>query len=262
MDARVPEWQLERAWAEHEPARRKIPPEAWRSLRNFKRVIQPQNWLVEMACTEHKIIRELMFDYARKKAVGKERAFVKLVKHFHPATVDRFGSAVRWEWLQPRGAVLAEPETPGEEQAAILTRFGMAWESKKQLVAFAAFGIEAPDHAVARLLQRAPGIDLAATLLAAQRRFFEADSEVVRRHCAEGSSFFLEAGPGLMIARSVRAETPSGCQYFYARCKTWIGSDMARHDQVAIAPAAGAVAPQLVAMTLLALKGGPGMEEL
>jgi hypothetical protein len=42
MDARVRERQIERAWIAHDPSRAKIPQDAWRALRNFKKQITPQ----------------------------------------------------------------------------------------------------------------------------------------------------------------------------------------------------------------------------
>jgi hypothetical protein len=114
--------------------------------------------------------------------------------------VERVHRAIVWQWLHSRGAVLADPEDPGESQNAVLARFGLAAVARKRdLTAFEAFSIEAPDHCLGRLLQRAPGIDLGAVLMEAQRAFFAADAEVVARHADQGSNLYLECGPGLLL---------------------------------------------------------------
>jgi hypothetical protein len=157
--ARAPEWQLEKSWAEHEPLRRRIPPEAWRALRNFKRRIGPLHDRVEAACTERKTIWKLILDYSRKSGIGSQRAYAKVVRHFHPAAVEKLKKGILWTWLQPRGAILADAQDYGEAQDAVLVRYGLGW-GKRELVCYLAFSLEVPDHCLARLIQRAPGADL------------------------------------------------------------------------------------------------------
>jgi hypothetical protein len=74
--------------------------------------------------------------------------------------VSRAG--IMWSWLAPRGCTLINPETYGEAQDAILLRYDFAWiERRLELNGYEAFSAEIPDHATARLMQRAPNINLA-----------------------------------------------------------------------------------------------------
>jgi hypothetical protein len=140
MDARTREREVERAWLQHDPARGKIPSDAWRALRIFKRSIVPQAARVSAASDDLKRIRALMYDYSRKGDVGRVRTFAKLRHHFHPATVERLQKGILWSWLEPRGAMLLDAKDEGEAQDAILVRYGLAWVVKKRdLVAYEAF---------------------------------------------------------------------------------------------------------------------------
>jgi hypothetical protein len=145
MDARTRD--IERAWLQHDPSRGKIPSESWRALRIFKRSIAPLATRVGLASDDRKRIKQLMFDYSRKGDVGRVRTFAKLRHHFHPALVERLQKGVLWSWLDPRGAMLIDPKDEGETQDAILVRCGLAWVvRKRELVAYEAFTLEAPDH--------------------------------------------------------------------------------------------------------------------
>jgi hypothetical protein len=116
------EREIDKSWLAHDPSRARIPPKAWRALRNFKRIIGPQHWLAEMACAEHKTVQTLMLDYSRKSAVGSSRAYAKVVRHFEPAVVEKIKKGILWTWLQPRGCILADARDHGEAQDAILVR--------------------------------------------------------------------------------------------------------------------------------------------
>jgi hypothetical protein len=70
---------------------------------NFKRIVGPQHWLVEIACAERKTIQQLMLDYSRKSGIGSSRAYAKIVRHFEPAVVEKIkrGILSRSRWRYP-----------------------------------------------------------------------------------------------------------------------------------------------------------------
>jgi hypothetical protein len=73
-----------------------------------------------------------------------------------------------------------------ETQDAILVRYGLAWVIKKrELVAYEAFTLEAPDHALARMLQRAPSTGIKQALHEAHHALFRASAQAVGRHVEE-----------------------------------------------------------------------------
>jgi hypothetical protein len=78
MDARTRE--IERAWIAHQPERARIPPEAWRQLRIFKRSLVPQVARINKAGADRDFLHEVVKDYAFKATLGKQRAFAKLTR--------------------------------------------------------------------------------------------------------------------------------------------------------------------------------------
>jgi hypothetical protein len=216
--------------------------------------IAPLAVRVGLAADDRKRIRDLMLDYSRKGDVGRVRTFSKLRHHLHPATVERLQKGILWSWLDPRGAMLIDPKDEGETQDAILVRYGLAWVVKKRdLVAYEAFTLEAPDRALARMLQRAPGTDIREALHQAHHALFRASAQAVGRHVEEQTRLYLPCGPGLLICEALRASTPSGLVYVFCRGRTWIAANMLHPDQRPIAAAPSGVESQLTAMTMMAL---------
>jgi hypothetical protein len=252
MDARVREKQVERSWLQHDPTRGKIPPEAWRALRQFKRQLVPQVQRINKAGADRDIVAKLLRDYSLKAKLGKQRAFAKLIRHFHPAKVEKLHNGILWSFLDPRGALLTDPADPGEEQDAIISRYGLSWVSKKrQLVGYLAFSIEAPDHALAKMLQRAVGTDIRQALHEAHHALFQADAGLICKHVDDHSTFYLPCGPGLLICEGIRADTQSGHRFVFARARTWISTQMAHASQV---PIPAGIPNQLTVMSAIALR--------
>jgi hypothetical protein len=256
MDNRVRESQIDRSWLQHDPAQGRVPREIYRNLRTFKRTIKPIADRIEAASEEHERIGSLMYDYGLKGAIGKQRALKRLRQHFELATLTfpRPGYFM-WSWLQPRGSMLLDPKDEGESQNALLVRYGVAWLEHKRLAAYTAFSIEACDHALARLMQRAPGVNLPRVLEQAQDQLFAADAIVVNRHVASGVPIYLSAGPGLLICEAIRGCTSSGDRFAFARARTWIGNSTRKPDQMPIAPAADEALTMLNLMSGLVLRG-------
>jgi hypothetical protein len=88
----------------------------------------------------------------------------------------------------------------------------------------------------------------------AQGQFFGADVATVSRHVAQGTSVYLAAGPGLLIAEAISSSTATGTKFSFA-ARTWISNSMVRPDQQPIAPAVGDAPSQLVLMSALVLRG-------
>ena len=158
--------------------------------------------------------------------------------------------------------MLIHPKDYGEAQDAIIVRYGFAWiEHKLALYGYEAFSIEVPDHALARLMQRAPGINLPRVLEEAQDQFFAADVATVSRHVSDDTSLYLRAGPGLLICRALHGHTPKGIEFSFAQARTWIGDSMVRPDQIPIAPATGDAPSQLTLMSALVLYGSSPQDD-
>jgi hypothetical protein len=227
-------------------------------VRTFKRTIAPIADRLDIAVTDRDRIKGLLYDYACKGEVGRARALAKLRKHLDLADITFPRQGIMWSWLAPRGCMLIDPKDEGEAQDAILVRYGFAWiERKRELNGYEAFSIECPDHATARLLQRAPEVNLPRVLMEAQDQLFAADVSTVSKHVAHGTSLYLRAGPGLLICEAIDGRTPSGINYWFARARTWISDSMIRPDQIPIAPAVGDSPSMLTLMTALVLRSPP-----
>jgi hypothetical protein len=125
---------------------------------------------------------------------------------------------------------------------------------KRELTAYEAFTLEAPDHALARMLQRAPGTDIKVALHQAHHAMFKASAQAVSRHVEEQTRLYLPCGPGLLVCEALRASTPSGLVYVFCRGRTWISDDMVRPDQQPIIAAPTGIQSQLTIMTMMALE--------
>jgi hypothetical protein len=255
MDDRTRDRQIDKAWLQHAPEQGRIPREVWRNVRTFKRTIAPIADRLDAAVTDRDHLKTLLYDWTCKGEVGRARALAKLRKHLDLADTTFPRQGIMWSWLAPRGCMLIDPKTEGEAQDAILVRYGFAWiERRRELNGYEAFSIEVPDHATARLLQRAPDINLPRVLMEAQDQFFAADVSTVSRHVAHGTSLYLRAGPGLLICEAIDGRTPSGINYWFARARTWISDSMIRADQIPIASAVGENPSMLTLMSALVLR--------
>jgi hypothetical protein len=258
-DDRTRDREIEKAWLAHEPERARVPREVWRDLRTFKRTIAPIADRLDAASTDRDRIKVLLYDYACKGEVGRARALAKLRKHFPLATITFPRQGIMWSWLAPRGCMLIDPEDEGEAQDALIIRYGFCWiERKRELNGYEAFSVEVPDHATARLIQRAPEINLPRVLMEAQDAFFAADMLTVSQHVVRGTPLYLRCGPGLLICRAMFGRTPTGIEYSFAQARTWIGETMIRPDQVPVAPAVGDSPSQLTRMTAQILRSPQG----
>jgi hypothetical protein len=216
-------------------------------------VVAPIADRLDVAVTDRERIKGLLYDYACK---SRARALAKLRKHLDLADITFPRGGIMWSWLAPRGCMLIDPKNEGEAQDAILVRYGFAWiERKREFNRYEAFSLEVPDHATARLLQRAPDVNLTRVLMEAQDQFFAADVAIVSKHVAHGTSLYLRAGPGLLICEAVDGCTPTGINYWFARARTWISDSMIWPDQQPIAPAVGDDPSMLTLMTALVLRG-------
>jgi hypothetical protein len=60
----------------------------------------------------------------------------------------------------------------------------------------------------------------------AHHALFAADATTIHQHVEDHSTFYLPAGPGLLICEGLRADTQSGHRFVFARARTWISQEM------------------------------------
>jgi hypothetical protein len=86
------------------------------------------------------------------------------------------------------------------------------WGDQRQAEArFRILEFGGPRPALARLLQRSPGIDLKAALLQASDNFLAADADTIANHVEQHQTLYVRAGPGLLLCQTIqysRSKTP------------------------------------------------------
>ncbi len=209
----------------------KIPPEARRKLREFKREIAEPAESIFRALADVTTVKKLVSDYVHKKGTGRARVLMRLKKKFAGAEFVTAGDCFEFWWLEPHGPLIVDARDEGEKQDCILAHFAVAGPSSNHSsMLLHAWSIEAPDHALARLLQRSPTADLKKILLAARLAFMHASSAEVLNYIKDDRTFYLSAGDGLLVCVGINGQM-GGQRFTYARARTWISNEMAGVDQ-------------------------------
>lgn len=164
-------------------------------VRQFKRQLSQEDRVWDATWTS-----KATFDQAERWTcsgrVGRDRARLQLERRFGRALPLPHGHLV-WAHLRPSTAVIQHHEDrarlPGEAQDAVVVDFLLAGGA--DVLQAGLWTLEVPDHALQRLAQRCPGIDLRFALLDAHYNFLLAGPEVLRQdvqhHLPAGSGVFL-----------------------------------------------------------------------
>jgi hypothetical protein len=237
------EIEVERAWLQHEPTRGEIPADVWRALRAVKRQWLPTAAIIEGILKKDKLAQSIIEPCIKKRGVGRQRKLVDLRKILPGANVKiSFKNILEISWLSPKTAILANPQHHGESQDCTLVCFVAAFPvTTRSITCHSAWALEAPDHACARFMQRAPKADLREALFAAGLSFLGASASTVVPLVGQDTSIYLSAGPGSFACTVIGARTTDGrSTYVYARANTWLSGSMLRADQTPLPPAADA----------------------
>lgn len=158
----------------------------------------------------------------RGSAVGRNRALARLVQRYGEPNL-RFSRAAAWACLTPVEPVIVRPQDAGQAQPAVAVSYLAAGRLKDRAVTLESglWTIEAPDHALHRLAQRARGIDLGAVLMEAHER--------VLRLKLDGwpiGDVLVAAGPGAFVGQLVAGQdVKTGALVVYYRPRTWLHAD-------------------------------------
>ncbi len=244
MRAMARERQIEHAWRQHAPERAKVPSDARRAASAFKQRISPDADKIKHTY-QSPPFRALLNDWARKGAVGRERAKRKIVQMLLSASVDDAGGALMLMWLEARGQMIMVDHPSFEQDcvllvAAVIERVGRGVRETCFPV------VEVPDHALGRMFQRCPGVDAAAALSEAAIAFLDADRRAIEVARLKAATVCLPAGSGLLLCLSISGPDLEGKTRLVARASTWIAAVQAEPDQrpivVAVDPARSVLA--------------------
>ena len=235
MRATAREREIERAWALHEPLRARVPPDARRAVARFKERISPDADKIKHTY-QSPPFRALLNDWARKGAVGRERAKRKIVEMLAPACVDDVGGPLMLMWAEPRGQMIIVDHPSFAQNcvlavAAVIERVGRGVRDTSFPV------VEVPDHALGRMFQRCPGVDAAAALSEAAVAFLRANRRAVEAARLTAATVCLPAGPGVLLALAIAGPDLEGKPRLISRASTWIAAEQAESDQRPIAAA-------------------------
>jgi hypothetical protein len=246
---RSKELEIDRAWIQHDPERARITPAILRELRAFKRDIGITAATIEAVLKRDDLTQFLIEPLVRRRGMARRRQLEELRRTLPGAHAKiSFKNILEIAWLSPTAPIIANP-VGGEAQDCILACFLVAWPPTPQcLQCHRAWALEVPDHAAARLLQRAPETDLRTALFEASLAFLSADAAAVTPHVGAGSTVYIPAGLGAFACNIVGAQTADGRRYIYARAGTWITEEMRAPNQVLLPLAAAA--EQTVALAL------------
>jgi hypothetical protein len=167
-----------------------------------------------------------------KGSKGRQRAFAKLNKHLSPhASLQAVNLSeapyALWLALKPRTNVLDDPNG----QDCLMVNYVMAGRLLDGF-GFAQGGwtLEVPDHALGRLLQRAPHSDPAAIVIDAHKLALQLDTRqlIVDGRVLDQRRFWLPAGPGMFCCSLLLGSDTSlgGQMAAYIRVHTWISNEM------------------------------------
>ncbi len=172
----VRERQSDRAWREHRGDR--VPVEAWRAARAFKRSIAGLTNISE-ELNDTITVKRMVRDFTCKKGLGRQRALAKLKEKFAGAEFMTLRDCFELRWCEPRAdSLIRDPREPGEEQPCTVALFAVAGPtaaSRRSSCMLASISLEVPDHCLARMFQRSPDVDPRVVITAAGVAFMQSD---------------------------------------------------------------------------------------
>ena len=229
--------EVEKAWRMHDPWQGRVPYWVRCALHDFKDALSKEAAVIE-AHLKGCVPSALIVDCIKRRGLARQRALQRLATTFgSAATVRGEKDAIEIRWLNSRDRLLLDPRDPGEDQPCTCVHFAVVWREPNGNVTFYAnWLLEVANHALARLIQRAPTTDLRRCLFEAAACFAAADKDEV---FANNRSFYLRSGPGAFSAELILGRIQStGARAVYARARTFFTEPMLEPQQQPLAPAA------------------------
>ena len=237
------------AWAEHrgDVIEDRVPMSAWRQVRNLKRSLAPSAEAIAAVMGDKDKWRDAAADCLLKtSAVGRARGLAKLRQLFKPASIEVrhqgwLGEVVNVRWLEPRGPLMVTKFDAGFEQDALVSNVLSIVAFGRGVLSTGLVALEVPDHALARLFQRAPGADASRALNEAASAFLAMDAREVIGLGLERKTLVLPAaGVGFLSDVIFGKGKRDGSWRLFARPRTCLASSQLGADQKPLAPATDA----------------------
>jgi hypothetical protein len=234
--------EVNAAWRRHQVLtksgeRTRVPNSARRAADSFKeRLGDSRNIRTAYSSPAFRMVLD---DWCRKRGVGRARAYAKVRSMLAPASVEVRDDALLIVWLEARGPILMVDD-PRVQQNCVLVTAAVIGRRGRTLAEASFPAVECPDHALARLFERAPTVDACAALTLATRAFLASPAAAFEEARTTGATLCLPAGPGLLLCDPLLVEDLDGLTRLLARARTFISADMVEPHQVPVLPAASA----------------------
>ena len=232
--------EVDRAWLQHEPERRRVDPKYYRQLNALKRSWEPTAEAARKAIANSRLLQRLITDCYRRKGMARKAA-LKAVERAFPGAQINVGDIFEMVWLAPSGPVVVDPRDYSERQTCTLVVFLAAWEEFYGFSLRSGWSLLREDHAGARYLERAgPNGDLKRALFQAANHFMAADIELVSLHVGRNSDVYLPTNEGFFVCNVVGARSSGGHKFLYARASTFVEKVKLFPNQIPLRKAASA----------------------
>jgi hypothetical protein len=210
--------QIEKAWLAHQPERARIPAEAWRRLRQFKRSLAGPAASIDRGLHDDKTL-DLLGEAVRRRGMARQRVLKVVKEKFAGATVRAERDVVELHWLVPSTHLIQDIQDQGESQDCVVHyRTVIRLDILKIVVLWSTIISEIADHSAGRLLQRFPKADLGQCLFQVGNEYLSADGDEVLTCLNTGRTAYLPGGPGLFACSIISAKGAGGKGTFlYAR---------------------------------------------
>lgn len=239
------EKQIEISWRQHDPSRAKVPHSARRAAGAFKDALAGDAERIKGALQGHAL--PLIHEWSRKGAIGRERKLLRIKQALAPARVEDVNGALLVLWQEAHGQMVLIDD-PRFKQNCVIVVAALGSRVKGRIRWASMPVVEAPDHALARMFQRAPGLDAKAALYEAARAFLAADARAVTRGPGLGETLCLAAGPGMLLCLPIAGPDLEGEVRLVARANTWIAAGQASPGQRPVKAAENPVGSVLAAV--------------
>lgn len=214
-------------------------------LRQFKAALEAQiQTAVRLAPQIHKLAEELA---GRRNEKGRARVWPRLAKlmeghsRLHAVTYTAKGFTATWAYLVPCGPQLrqADIDTPGQGQDCIAVGYTLIrGDARGGGVEQGRWTLEVSDHALHRLIDRNPGVDLGRVLFDAHDAALKMSTLATVELDPESNlaTFSLAAGAGVFVCEMQYGRLENGQATAGIRARTWMDNDD-RPDRLQPAPA-------------------------
>jgi len=213
-------------------------------MRTFKRTLVESVTKILNTC-HSETFKQISRDFVFKTGKGRIKAFEQARKMMQPARLLMHSTdnpMACFGWLAPSGQIIDDEHPSYAQDCTVVQYYLIGRLSRNHTRATSGHTIECPDHALGRLLQRAPKADPTAALWEAQWLMKSSMKELI--DCIERHRvFFLPAGDAVFLCEGIFLNDGPDRKFarrpLYARARTWLTKDMLRPYQQPITLATG-----------------------